>query len=317
MVFGELIDVISDKSPLRTAILVLEPLKPFTVSLKRSMRIAVPARNGSFTLIELLVAIAIIAILAALLLPVLNSARTRSLGIVCISNSRQLGLAWHLYADDNNGELVNNGVFNGWSTFLGPQTGQQIETPNWVYGMMDWTTSPDNTNAQLITNGLLFPFARQTALYKCPADRYLSPQQVASRFPERVRSVSMNMFVKGTAVPGEYWIPGYATFAKKSDLKMPSPSDLWIFADENADTINDGWLHTSMDNSNEWNDMPGCFHSGACVFNFADGHSEMHKWLSPKTSPTPIYNRIPVDDPGSVDIQWMFNHTTVPLPAEL
>ena len=82
---------------------------------------------------ELLVVIAIIAILAALLLPVLNKAKARSLGIACTGNSKQLGLAWHIYTDDNSGRLVNNGVFNGWGTYSGPQTGQPIETPNWVW----------------------------------------------------------------------------------------------------------------------------------------------------------------------------------------
>ena len=278
------------------------------------MNPGVAHRGRAFTLIELLVVIAIIAILAALLLPVLNKAKARGLGIACTSNSKQLGLAWHLYADDNAGRLVNNGVFNGWGTYSGPQTGQPIETPNWVYGMMDWTTSPDITNSQLIANGQLFPYVQQAKIYKCPADQYLSPPQAASGFAQRVRSVSMNMFVKGTSIPGEYWLPGYAAFTKENDLIAPTPSQLWVFADEHPDTINDGWLHTSMDNANEWNDMPGSYHNGACVFNFADGHDELHKWQSSKTCPPVIYERIPVEDPGSVDIQWMFNHSSVPLP---
>jgi prepilin-type N-terminal cleavage/methylation domain-containing protein len=102
--------------------------------------------QDAFTLIELLVVIAIIAILAGLLLPPLSKARGQSLGILCTNNSKQLGVAWHLYADDHSGNLVNDGVFNGWAVFPGPQTGLPIETPNWVYGTLDWSASPDITN---------------------------------------------------------------------------------------------------------------------------------------------------------------------------
>jgi prepilin-type N-terminal cleavage/methylation domain-containing protein len=62
-------------------------------------------RSGGFTLIELLVVIAIIALLAALLLPALSKARERSRGTVCVSNLKQLALAFTLYADENNGYL--------------------------------------------------------------------------------------------------------------------------------------------------------------------------------------------------------------------
>jgi len=83
---------------------------------------------------------------------------------------------------------------------------------------------------------LLFHYSQETKLYKCPADRYLSPAQAAAGFAQRVRSVSMNIFVKGSAIPGEYWLPGFAAYARESDFSAPSPSELWVFADENPET---------------------------------------------------------------------------------
>ncbi len=52
--------------------------------------------------------IAIIAILAAMLLPALNAAKVKAQAIQCMSNSRQLMLGWIQYSGDNNDQLVNN-----------------------------------------------------------------------------------------------------------------------------------------------------------------------------------------------------------------
>ena len=86
-----------------------------------------------FTLIELLVVIAIIAILAALLLPALAKSKTKAHGIACLSNLKQLGLAFTLYPMDNADYLVKPG-------------NSGTEPYSWVQGWLDFNRQSDNTN---------------------------------------------------------------------------------------------------------------------------------------------------------------------------
>ncbi|HEY4417659.1 MAG TPA: prepilin-type N-terminal cleavage/methylation domain-containing protein [Verrucomicrobiae bacterium] len=257
-----------------------------------------------FTLIELLVVIAIIAILAALLLPALNRAKIKAQGIQCLSDHRQLGLAWLLYTDDNHDNYcLNSEGAVGWTA------------PNWVLGWEDFSAdNTQNTNLDMLKGGLLWPYSQNSGIYKCPADNYLCTEN-GTKCP-RLRSNSMNAFITGgaTANGSAQYAATYHYFVKTSDTKSPAPVNLWVFTDEHPDSINDGWLIVDPTATIKWGrDLPGSYHNHANSFTFADGHSELHKWQEGTTSAAVTqvsHGTYPGTFPVDLDIQWMISHST-------
>ncbi len=249
-----------------------------------------------FTLIELLVVVAIIAILAAMLLPVLSKAKVRAQGIYCMNHLKQLTLAWILYADDHNGTLPPN---NQWGVNAAGQKGY-----GWVDGMMDYNASNrDNTNTVLLMKSVLGPYTKSPAIYKCPAD-----QSVVEGLGPRVRSVAMNSYVVGAGNEG-FNKPDYYSYKKLSDIIRPPPVNLWVILDEREDSINDGFF--GMLNDNVVNDCPASYHGGAGGLTFADGHAEIHKWRDAATL-KPVNRGGTYSRGGSApnDMGWLWERTT-------
>jgi prepilin-type processing-associated H-X9-DG protein len=129
--------------------------------------------------------------------------------------------------------------------------------------------------------------------------------------------MSMNGFIEGGAYKdpsgGSTWYGGvYYRYDKFAQVLKPSPSDLWMLADEHPNSINDGWMIHSM-SPDSWVDLPASYHNGACGFNFVDGHSEIHAWKDGRTKQRVVaqdgVSSLGVVAPGSIDLVWMGNHS--------
>jgi len=237
---------------------------------------------SAFTLIELLVVIGILAILAALLLPVLSKAKSRAQNIICMNNLKQLTLCLHLYVPDNNDFFPPN---NPGASFIMTTNGDVFS-----YTLMDsWLPDPDavmEINPSNIINGLLFKYNNSLAIYHCPADQSTLQTEDGAPLPQlRWRSFNMSQSINGNPSPQfSFDLPSWT---KYTAIRHPVPSELFVLIDENADTIQDANYGSPPVGSpyyiqNIWWDMPSDRHNRGANLSFADGHIEHWKWVYPK-----------------------------------
>jgi prepilin-type N-terminal cleavage/methylation domain-containing protein/prepilin-type processing-associated H-X9-DG protein len=269
-------------------------------------------QRDAFTLVELLAVIAVIGILAGLVLPALAGARERARGALCLNNTKQLILAWQLYADDHEGQLPYNSGSNSGNGVSAVQTNL-----NWVNGVLTWGLEPDNTNTADLTDASLGTYvSRVASIFHCPSDNALSAIQRQAGWQARVRSYSMNAMIgnAGLASTNGYNVnnPYYKQFFKMTAI--PHPSEIFVFLDEHPDSIDDGYF-VNRAYYPEWIDLPASYHNRAAAFSFADGHSALHRWLVPTTYPAPQPDAagLPVDlaSGSQADFNWVIQHMSV------
>ena len=299
------------------------------------MRLLKKIRRG-FTLIELLVVIAIIALLLAIIMPALQTAKELATGAICLHNQQQLCVAWTAYANENDGYLVGGSNYYAgsrstpyrWVEFPLYNDYDNPETTP-VAGLPDYS---EKTRKNGIRAGKLFPYTGDEDLYHCPGDR----TNVKNEEPFAVfRSYSITGLMNGEhfekrqsglyspIVYREVQVsPGGQPKKLKVAIKatdIRSPGSKLVFVEE--DVVNKdnpqnkpmGGFVLFEDNLYGWWDAPAYFHNDSGTVGFADGHAERHKWQDPDTLALIKEQK---DDPRpdqNEDLRWMVQGY-IPMP---
>lgn len=192
-----------------------------------------------FTLIELLVVIAIVAIMAAILFPVLLSTRNQARQARCLANMRQLGTAFELYIRDWDDTMPATAAFGlpNWSGCEGPEL--------WVY--------PEK--------GQIWRYIRNKSLYLCPLDRGHPTQ--------RIQPSAIPVGLTAKDYPLSYSMNIYLSKKKVGTLRMRQVSRMLLLIQEDRTRFNDDIYVPNPGDR----DIPGKIHDGGTNILYLDGHA--------------------------------------------
>jgi prepilin-type processing-associated H-X9-DG protein len=227
-----------------------------------------------------------------------------------------LTLAWRMYNDDNNGQLL----------YASPTDNTGREPYVWVWGEMDFNpANPSNWDPERdIKKSPLWRYCGTAlGIWKCPADRSTikpSSGPFKGQSVPRVRTMSMDLWVGGFGgTDGGLSDGGWRVYLKETDMIDPGPTRTFLFLDMREDSIDIGNFATDMRGwpdlpaKTGFYDFPGSYHNRAGGFSFADGHSEIKKWHDIRTTPPVVVGGLIPDNissPRNPDIVWLQERAT-------
>jgi prepilin-type N-terminal cleavage/methylation domain-containing protein/prepilin-type processing-associated H-X9-DG protein len=224
-------------------------------------RISAMRGHKAFTLIELLVVIAIIAILMSVLMPALHRAREGGRRAACMSNLKQLTLAWNMYADENGDKLVNGATgFSNQNLSWGDHRNELA----WIDGF-----HPNDRDAQIqdIRRGALWPYVSNERIFRCPTGRRGEALTYSIMFSMNAVNHPQTQGVRGAHV-------------KKRTEILPNLAQRLVFIDEGYMTSDAYAVHY---NQEQWWDDPPVRHGDGVTLSFADGRVDHWRWRGTDT----------------------------------
>lgn len=258
-------------------------------------------RQKAFTLIELLVVISIIAILAGMLLPTLAKAKNKAHSAACQSSLRQLQLAWRLYADDNEGRVSGNVLYQ-------LPGGADENRGGWVLG----NAQLDATDEDL-RKGDLWSYAGGAArLYRCPTDRSAVRNKPSIL---RFRSYGLEGCINLTSGP-EIGVPR----TLRKDSEALDPANQFGFIDVASGSIQGGAFGIGLGqdpmpnwakNPPLWVHRPSERHGGGANLSFLDGHVYGKRWRYPRREKELLQVASARNQADKEDLEWLANRTFV------